>query len=67
MVDAAPERQRHPGLDIVIGGLEPQHEHRMDPVARSRELGLGGVDQAAVGRREVAQSSTSATSASSRG
>ena len=40
----------HPRLDVVIGGLESEHEQRVRPVARAGHRGLARIDQAAVGR-----------------
>ena len=49
MVPAAFERARHPGVERVVGALEPQHQHRGRAVSRARPAHLVMVQQAQIG------------------
>ena len=49
VIPAAFERARHPGVERVVGALEPQHQHCGRAVARARPAHLVMVQQAQIG------------------
>ena len=50
VIPATSERELEPVPDVVMGGLEAEHQQGVGAVAGTRQCGLAGIDEAAIRR-----------------